>query len=479
MRHHLYGQMIIASHRPNPTERIGRRALEEMADGEKAVEDGEGLRKMRKKIADHSRLGSLLFDDLQKVAETKVKLSKQAEQTKEILSKQADKIAKRAEEHERFITKVTHLLGVLGFGGFCYILGARPQDVPYVYCLFYITFVPLRWIYYRYKKWHYYLLDFCYYANTFFLVMLLMFPKNEKLFMVCFSFAEGPLAWALIVWRCSLVFSSFDKIVSVLIHLLPGPQCIFLAKYTAYQAWGDEEPQNAALALEGRDRDTINDGACWWERNERYCSHLFVKRTECGIVFFTIRWWNPETFAAMHPVGRTARVSWPYVEDKSYLWTWLFLVPLIAYTLWQLLYFLIVNVLRRQRLLQDPEVMTSYRELSKKAQKANNIWWRLSGILGDHNRPMMYIMLQAIFTVATMALTVPIFLSYRMHVIFQVLKVTATIWNGGNFLVDVMPRQVILKEKKKQEMKPILELPPSSASSVLNNNEVNNVNKTS
>ncbi|TVU34279.1 hypothetical protein EJB05_16110 [Eragrostis curvula] len=33
---------------------------------------------------------------------------------------------------------------------------------------------------------------------------------------------KGPLAWALIVWRCSLVFSSFDKLVSVLIHLLPG-----------------------------------------------------------------------------------------------------------------------------------------------------------------------------------------------------------------------------------------------------------------
>ncbi|KAI4969367.1 hypothetical protein ZWY2020_000281 [Hordeum vulgare] len=53
---------------------------------------------------------------------------------------------------------VTHLMGVLGFGTFCYLLGARPQDVSYVYCLFYVIFVPLRWIYYRYKKWHYYLL---------------------------------------------------------------------------------------------------------------------------------------------------------------------------------------------------------------------------------------------------------------------------------------------------------------------------------
>ncbi|KAM6583546.1 hypothetical protein CsatB_010548 [Cannabis sativa] len=346
--------------------------------------NGDSFQQVKQRFKDRSK----------KVAQTKDLLSKQAVQTKEILSKQAVKIAKQAEEHESFISKVTHLMGVLWFGGFCFLLGARPQDIRYIYCLFYVIFVPLRWIYYRFKKWHYYLLDFCYYANTIFLVDLLLYPRNEKLFMICFSFAEGPLAWALIVWRCSLVFSSLDKLVSVLIHLLPG------------------------------------------------------------IVFFTIRWWDPATFAAMHPEGSSRRSSWPYVEDKSYLWTWLFVVPLFAYTLWQILYFLIVNVLRRQRLLRDPEVMTSYRELSKKAQKANNSWWRLSGLLGDQNRPFMYILLQGLFTVATMALTVPIFLSYELHLIFQILKVSATAWNGGSFLLDVMPRQVILKEKKKSEMQP-------------------------
>ncbi|KAK7817981.1 nadph-dependent pterin aldehyde reductase [Quercus suber] len=149
-----------------------------------------------------------------------------------------------------------------------------PQDFSYVYCLFYVTFVPLRWIYYQFKKWHYYLLHVYYYAYIIFLVKLLLYPRNEKLFMVCFSFAEGTLAWALIAWRCSLVFSSVGKIVSVLIRLLPAP----------------------------------------------------------------------------------------------------------------------------------------------------------------------------------MALTVPI-LSYELHVIFQILSVSASVWNGGSFLLDVMPRQVILQEKKKSENK--------------------------
>ncbi|KAD6795220.1 hypothetical protein E3N88_06116 [Mikania micrantha] len=349
-------------------------------DADELQSNGHRFQNVKQRLKDRSR----------KVSQTK-------EKTKEILSKQAVKIAKQAEEHESFITKVTHFMGVFAFGAFCFILGARPQDIRYVYCLFYIVFVPLRWIYYRYKKWHYYLLDFCYYANTIFLIMLLLYPKNEKLFMVCFSFAEGPLAWALIVWRCSLVFSSVDKLVSVLIHLLPG------------------------------------------------------------VVFFTIRWWDPAFFEAMHPEGTARRASWPYVGSKSFLWQWLFVVPLIAYSLWQALYFLIVNVLRRQRLLRDPEVMTSYSKTLglyigspfvtgiTKGRMDN----MASGLLGDQNRLFMYILLQAVFTVATTALTVPIFLSYELHLAFQMLKVSATVWNGGSFLLEVMPRQVVLKEKKK------------------------------
>ncbi|KAF9617280.1 hypothetical protein IFM89_035224 [Coptis chinensis] len=105
-------------------------------------------------------------------------------------------------------------------------------------------------------KWHYYLLDFCYYANTIFLIMLLLFPRNEKFFMVCFSFAEGPLAWALIVWRCSLVFSSLDKLVSVLIHLLPGEflsiKLSFLLRSTRLEL--EEKP---AILANSSDADNV------------------------------------------------------------------------------------------------------------------------------------------------------------------------------------------------------------------------------
>ncbi|KAF9592672.1 hypothetical protein IFM89_016749 [Coptis chinensis] len=149
-------------------------------------------------------------------------LLQRLEKTKEILSKQAVKIAKQAEEHERFITKVTHLCGVLGFSTFCFLLGASETT-----CILFVfrhvrsslmDILSIHEMALLSSGEQFYVssnLDLCYYANTIFLVMLLLFPRNEKFFMVCFSFAEGPLVWALIVWRCSLVFSSLDKLVGI------------------------------------------------------------------------------------------------------------------------------------------------------------------------------------------------------------------------------------------------------------------------
>lgn len=325
--------------------------------------------------------------------------------TKTVLSKHAKRLAKKADEHEQLIMKVTYSLGVLGFGLFCFMLGARPHDIPLLYAAFFIIAAPLRWVYYRAKKWHYFLLDFCYYANLICTFYLLFFSKSEKLFLLCFAFSEGPLAWALIVWRCSLVFSSVDKIVSVLIHLLPGT------------------------------------------------------------VIFIIRWWDPVTFT-QHPVGDGAFgpwPAWPHVESSAKLWQWMFFVPLGVYVVWQLLYVAVVYGLRKQRILNDPEVLTSFRELSRKACRANNIWWRCSSALGEDRRFLMYAILQAVFTVATMALTVLMFLSYRFHAAFQIFKITASIWNGGNFFIEVMPRQMHAKATKKLSERQRAPKPPPEA----------------
>ena len=49
---------------------------------------------------------------------------------------------------------------------------------------------------------------------------LSVLPWNPQA--LVWSMAQGPVAGAIIVWRCSWVFGFADHMVSVLIHLLPG-----------------------------------------------------------------------------------------------------------------------------------------------------------------------------------------------------------------------------------------------------------------
>jgi hypothetical protein len=83
----------------------------------------------------------------------------------------------------------------------------------------------------------------------------------------------------------------------------------------------------------------------------------------------------------------------------------------------------------------------------------------------------MYAVLQALFTVATMSLAVPIFKSYRLHITFECFKVAASVWNGGNFFFDVMPRKMDAKKKRKfapSENVNGVELPQASSTSIGN-----------
>lgn len=75
-----------------------------------------------------------------------------------------------------------------------------------------------------------------------------------------------------------------------------------------------------------------------------------------GTVIFIIRWWDPSTFTHHAADDTGPWPAWPLVERGPSLWLWMFVVPLAAYTLWQSLYWLIVDGLRKQRLLNDPEV---------------------------------------------------------------------------------------------------------------------------
>lgn len=114
------------------------------------------------------------------------------------------------------------MLGVVLVIATTYLLGRYPHDVYYNYhCFAVISLVALRFYNYKKKRWHYYLLDFCYFGNTLFILFLTAYPKNEMLFKMCFVYANGPFSVAIAAFKNSMIFHKLDTLISLTIHVLP------------------------------------------------------------------------------------------------------------------------------------------------------------------------------------------------------------------------------------------------------------------
>jgi len=97
---------------------------------------------------------------------------------------------------------------------------------PESFWIWYSVLIPvllvIRYEIYHAAKWGYFLLDFCYAVQAMCLAQIFLFPANVTLFQINFAFSNGPLIWALLVWRNGFVLHSLDKMTSVSIHLLPA-----------------------------------------------------------------------------------------------------------------------------------------------------------------------------------------------------------------------------------------------------------------
>ncbi|KAG2436955.1 hypothetical protein HXX76_006471 [Chlamydomonas incerta] len=118
--------------------------------------------------------------------------------------------------------KLTFLLGVSMLWCCAFWLGRSPSTFYLLYGGVGGVLMAARWASYFSRKWHYYLYDFCYYANLLLVLQLWLLPRWAPLAKVTFSYNTGPLAWSIITFRNSLVFHDLDKVTSLFLHLVPA-----------------------------------------------------------------------------------------------------------------------------------------------------------------------------------------------------------------------------------------------------------------
>ncbi|KAK8113091.1 hypothetical protein PG984_013617 [Apiospora sp. TS-2023a] len=117
--------------------------------------------------------------------------------------------------------KVSFVCAVMNIFISGYLIGGYPEYFHLWYTAQLLYFMPIRFFTYHRRGYHYFLADLCYFVNFLLLFSIWVFPSSKRLFTAAYCLAFGNNAVAIILWRNSLVFHSFDKVTSLFIHIMP------------------------------------------------------------------------------------------------------------------------------------------------------------------------------------------------------------------------------------------------------------------
>lgn len=220
-------------------------------------------------------------------------------------------LLKEAEEKPKMVKlfdKLGFTFGVLNILVCQYFL----LNVPEYFSIWYGFIIPIilmsRFYHFNSLNWQYFLIDFCYIVNICTLINLLFISYSFTFFKVCFIHATGTLPLAIVIWRNSLVFHDYDKIVSIYIHILPTMLYHSLRWY---------HPRISEMMLEhaaqGDDYLTLKDYffaillyLCWQAfylyKTEYYDREKFSKNPD---LLTSLRWMSKDT---KNPFARAALV---------------------------------------------------------------------------------------------------------------------------------------------------------------------------
>lgn len=102
-----------------------------------------------------------------------------------------------------------------------YFILVYPQNFYILYTAIIIPLFIQRYMHYHALKYHYFLLDFCYFCQLI-LLYYCYFRPDSTLFQMLFLLCNGPLCWAIVMWKNSIVFHDWDKMFSFIIHYHPA-----------------------------------------------------------------------------------------------------------------------------------------------------------------------------------------------------------------------------------------------------------------
>lgn len=294
-------------------------------------------------------------------------------------------------EYVKLFDKLAFTVGVLNIGACQYFLLNLPGWFHVWYCVVLPLMTTARYFYFKMMNWEYFMLDFCYFTNLCILVDLL-FLRWNWLSNICFIYSFGPLLMAIVLWRNSLVFHDFDKLMSIYIHMLPS-----------------------MVSYVGR------------FHGHNYCT-----------------WSLPPLYQA----ANQCVMSTPLIKDSSITYVDFFLAT-VGYLLWQAAYFIKTEVLDKSKLDSRPEKLTSLRWLSKDLKNPFVFqivqMARRLGVYGRHEEPdsttvktkLVFVTSQFLYTTSTFLLSYLVKDSAMASLLLIGVIYTVAVYYGASFYIEV------------------------------------------
>jgi len=121
----------------------------------------------------------------------------------------------------KMIDKLSFTFGVMCICGSEWLALRHPDWFPLYYYAIMTMLLVWRLITYSKDKYQLFMLDFCYFVNLSVALQTAFFPTDINWFKANYILCMGPLMFAIIVWKNSLVFHSLDKLTSFFLHAFP------------------------------------------------------------------------------------------------------------------------------------------------------------------------------------------------------------------------------------------------------------------
>ena len=169
-----------------------------------------------------------------------------------------------------------------------------------------------RVITYRKAGWIYFCLDFCYFVNLLCVFCVLSGRDNAKepLFHVAFCLCNGPLVFAVVVWRNSFIFHSIDHVCSTMLHALP-PLWTFTVRWAEKdQDNGFRIPWTYGLALM-----TYGIWQVLYLLKTEWLDRDYIRNSPSE--YTSLRWLIKDSRGAMYRLCKSFLVSWKLMRPDE------------------------------------------------------------------------------------------------------------------------------------------------------------------